>query len=236
MTIALAATLALLAGAPPPPAGGAPIDRGTLLDRVIEAYGGREGLARAKAFRQEGAVTSMLHPGVRGRIERAYARPGRLRVVTRYPGAPDEVRIVDGGRGWRNGAQADGVRFAAMVLQAARLDLPALMDAWRQKVVDRGESTLDGKVLRVLALEVGPGLTVEAHVDPATGRILRSTGKGPGPGVPLEFETIYSDFRTVDGLLFAFHEGNWANGSTTGETVLEKIEVVRVLPEATFRP
>jgi hypothetical protein len=123
-----------------------------------------------------------------------------------------------------------------MVLQAARLDLPALLDAWRQKVVDRGEAELDGRPLRVLALEIGPGLTVEAHVDPASGRILRSTGNGPGPGVPLQFVTVYSDFRDVGGVLFAFREGNWANGSTTGETLLEKVELVAAPSEATFRP
>lgn len=234
MLIPLAATLALLAGSAPQQA--QPLGKEALIERIVEGYGGREALARAKAFRQRGSVTSLLHPGTVGRIERTYARPGRLRVVTHYPGAPDELRIVDGGRGWRNGAQADGARYAAMVLQAARLDLPALLDAWRQKVVDRGEASLDGQPLRVLALEVGPGLTVEARVDPASGRILRSAGSGPGPGVPLEFVTVYSDFRKVGGVLFAFREGNWANGSTTGETILEQVELVPVLPEGTFRP
>ena len=235
MLVPLAATLALLAAPPAAlPRPREPVE--SVLSRIVQAYGGRDALARARAFRQEGSVTSLLHPGATGRIERAYARSGRLRVVTRYAGATDEVRVVDGGRGWRNGEPSDGARFAAMVLQAARLDLPALLDAWRQKVTDRGEADLDGRALRVLALEVGPGLTVEAHVDPATGRILRSTSRGPGPGVPLEFATTYSDFREVGGVLFAFREGNWANGSTTGETILEKVKVVAALPEATFRP
>lgn len=239
MLVQLTAIIALLAGpAAAPAASGAPTRDGqdALIGRIVAAYGGRDALARAKAFRQEGSVTSLLHPGTRGRIERAYARSGRLRVVTRFPGAPDEVRVIDGGRGWRNGEPSDGARLAAMVLQAARLDLPALLDAWRQRVVDRGEADLEGRRVRVLALEVGPGLTVEASVDPATGRILRSTSSGPGPGVPLQFVTDYSDFRTVDGVLFAFHEGNWANGSVTGETVLESVKVTATLPERTFRP
>lgn len=240
MILEIAAALVLLAtpSAPGPGAAAGTLRAGKdpLIDRVVQAYGGRDALARARAYRQEGSVTSLLHPGTRGRIERAYGRPGRLRVVTRYPGTPDEVRVIDGGRGWRNGEPSDGARFAAMVLQAARLDLPALLDAWRQRVVDRGEGEVDGRRLRVLALEVGPGLTVEAHVDPETGRIVRSTGNGPGPGVPLQFVTTYSDFRMVDGVLFAFQEGNWANGSVTGETVLESVTVSASLPEATFRP
>ena len=239
MLVQLTAIVVLLAGpsaAPVAPGAAKRDGKDALIERVVAAYGGRDALARAKAFRQEGSVTSLLHPGTTGRIERAYARSGRLRVVTRFPGAADEVRVIDGGRGWRNGEPSDGSRFAAMVLQAARIDLPALLDAWRQRVSDRGEAELNGRKLRVLALEVGPGLTVEAHVDPATGRILRSTSNGPGPGVPLQFVTDYSDFRSVDGVLFAFHEGNWANGSTTGETTLESVKVTPALPESTFRP
>jgi len=120
-----------------------------------------------------------------------------------------------------------------MVLQAARLDLPMLLDARRTKVIDRGELELDGRTLRVLALELGEGLVVEAHVDPATGRILRSRGQGPA-GAPLEFVTAYSDFRKVGGVLFAFREVNWANGVATGETVLEEIRVGPAPAEATF--
>jgi hypothetical protein len=40
----------------------------------------------------------------------------------------------------------------------------------------------------------------------------------------------------VDGVLFAFREGNWANGSTTGETVLEKVELLASVPAEAFRP
>jgi hypothetical protein len=236
MLVPLVASLALAMGAGP--AAPEPAGKEALLRKIVDAYGGAEALARARAFREEGAVTSLLHPGTRGRIERSYARSGRLRVVTRFPGAPDEVRVIDGGRGWRNGEPSGGPPLVAMVLQAARLDLPVLLDAWRQRVMDRGEVQGDGHPLRVLALEVGPGLTVEAHVDPADGRILRTRTTGvtvPG-GPTLEFATVYSDFRTVGGVLFAFHEANWANGQTTGDTVLEKVEVLPALPEATFRP
>ena len=97
MLVQLAATLTLLAGAAPAPAPAAAAGGGkdALVARVVQAYGGREVLARARAFRQEGSVTSLLHPGTRGRIERTYARSGRLRVVTRYPGSPDEVIVRD---------------------------------------------------------------------------------------------------------------------------------------------
>ncbi len=183
----------------------------------------------------EGTVTSLLHPGVTGRIGRAYHRPGKLRVEVDFAG-DGEVRILDGGRGWRQGEEVSGMHLASMILQAARLDLPSLLSAWQERVEDRGTMELDGKTLRVLALRVAPGLVVEADLDPATGRILRSRGTSSGGPSPLEFTTTFSDFRTVEGLLVPFHETNWANGRTTGETALQRVELPRELPDGMFRP
>jgi transposase-like protein len=207
-----------------------------LVRRCVAAYGGRGALTRAAVARQEGRVTSLLHPGVEGRILRAYGRPGRLRVETSFPKTPPELRVLDGGRGWRNGQEVDGARLAAMMLQAARMDLPALLSAWVDRIEDQGEGEVAGAKVRVLALAPAPGLLVQADVDVATGRVVRSRGSSLDPKMPLAFETTYDDFRTVDGVLVPFLERNWANGRTTGETSLESVSFPQSLPDATFRP
>jgi hypothetical protein len=220
-----------VAAAPPAPHAAAPLVR-----RCVEAYGGRAALATAARTRQVGTVTSLLHPEGGGRIGRVYARPGRLRVEIAYGSAPAEIRVLDGGKGWRDGEAVVGPRLAAMMLQAARLDLPALLDAWVAKVEDRGTLELDGRKLRVLAVEPAPGLVVEAAIDPATGRILRSRGASRDPAMPLEFTTTYADFRTVQGVLVPMREENWANGRSTGVTVLQDVTFPDAFPEAAFRP
>ncbi len=217
-----------------PPAGAEPIS--ALVRRCVEAHGGKAALAKAARFRQEGRVTSILHPGETGRILRVYERPGRLRVETSFGGQPPEVRVLDGGRGWRDGEEAFGPRLAAMILQSMRLDLPALLASWEAKVRDAGTLALGGKRLRVLAIEPAPGLVVEAAIDPETGRILRSRGASTDPAMPIEFVTTYSDHRTIAGVLVAMREENWASGTTTGETILEKVEFPKALPDAAFRP
>jgi hypothetical protein len=206
-----------------------------VVQRCVEAYGGKEALSRAASVRQEGWVTSLLHPGATGRIMRAYERPGRLRVEIVFPGDPPEIRVLDGSRGWRNGEEVESARLASMLLQAARLDLPALISAWEAKLQDRGSTELDGKVLRVVALQPAPGIVVEAAIEERTGLIVRSRGTSRDARMPLEFITAYGDFRKVDGLLVPFHEDNRANGRSTGETNLERVELVK-LPEGTFRP
>jgi hypothetical protein len=218
------------------PAGAAGPTARDLASRCVVAYGGAEAIGRASGFVQVGTVTSLLHPGLTGRIGRAFRRPGRLRVEIEYPDRSGEIRILDGTAGWRDGAPASGPQLAAMVLHAARLDIPALLAEKGRKLADRGTWQHEGKTLRVLAVEVGPGLEVEAGIDPDTGLILRSRSFTVGPGQPVEFVTSYSEFREVGGVLFAFREGNWANGATTGETVLSRIEVVAAPDAKLFRP
>src|SRR6266545_841075 len=123
-----------------------------------------------------------------------------------------------------------------LILQAARLDLPALLSAWVERIEDHGTAELDGRTVRVVAIEPAPGLVVEALIDPASARILRSRGTSRDGAMPLEFATTYEDFRAVEGVLVAFREKNWANGRSTGETVLEKVEFPKALPPELFRP
>jgi hypothetical protein len=204
----------------------------------VKAYGGAAAIAAASRFVQQGTTTSVMHPGAPGRIARAYQRPGKLRVEIVWPDG-GEIRIVDGQAGWRDGAVVEGAPLAAMVLQAARLDIPALLSAPGAKVEDHGTWQHEGRTLRVLAVDAAPGMQIEAGIDPDSGRILRSrsawkVGAGPAPAV--EFVTTYSDFREVGGALFAHHEGNWANGTTTGETVIARVDLPPAIPEQVFRP
>lgn len=245
LVLALAVAAVSQPGSAPPAAAGGAAPRGAaqaqggvaaLLRRCVAAYGGREALARAAATRQEGRVTSLLHPGQGGRIVRLYERPGRLRVETLYPDGAGEARVLDGGRGWRNGEEVTGPRLAAMLLQAFRVDVPALLSAWEAKVEDRGAGEVEGRAVRLLAIQPAPGLLLVAEVDVESGRVLRSRGASVDPGMPLAFETTYGDFRKVDGVLVPFLERNWANGRSTGETVLEKVEFPKKLPDGTFRP
>lgn len=211
------------------------IDR--LVAKTVKAYGGEEALRNAPAVRHTGQVTSRMRGGAAGSIVREFERPNRLRVVIRY-GAETEDRVYDGKTGWRQGKIVTGPPLDAMVLQAARMDLPLILLDRKRDLVDRGPATYEGMELRAIELTLGRGLALTVHIDPATGRIVRSSGRGGdgGGGVPLEFVTRYMDYRMVDGLLHPFREGNFANGFVTGETTLSRVEVLKSLPPGTFQP
>jgi hypothetical protein len=220
--------LAALLQAPPPP----PV--AAVVEQVVNAYGGRAALRAAGARVDRGSSTSVLHPGQRGAVRRVLGRGGDLRVEIRFPGADPEVRVVRRGRGVRNGVDVTGTPpHYAMVLQAARLHLPLLLLEGMARLEDLGLRERDGGTLRVLELPLGEGLLIQAGIDPASGRILRSAAAVSG-ALELEFATDYDDFRPVKGLLVPFHEVNYAQGTRTGETFLEAVEVQDAAPPGSF--
>jgi hypothetical protein len=232
----LAFQILLACGAPPSPAR-AEGSLYALIDRTVEGYGGEEALRKAAAVRETGKVTSLMRGGMAGDIVREFERPDRLRVVIRY-GSDTEVRVYDGKTGWREGRVVTGPPLDAMVLQAARMALPLILLDRKGNLVDKGTSSFGGKEVRTVDLPLGNGLTLTVGLDPASGRIVRSSGTG-GMGMggkPLEFVTRYDDYRLVDGVLHPFREENYANGFVTGETTLSRVEVLPALPPGTFRP
>lgn len=227
MWIALVACL--LAGAPVQGRSAAAV-----IDKVVAEYGGAAALAAARALRQLGRVTTGARGGAA--LVRQFERPDRLRVELRYPDGT-EVRLLDGAGAYRDGAPVGGPMRDAMLLQTARLDLPALLQEARGRVGDLGVHEEDGVPLRALRVPLGGGLELTAFVDERSGRILRSEGSLPaGPMGRIAFRTDYSDFRRVKGVLFAFAEESFASGTRTGQTQLATIEIAGALPAATWKP
>jgi hypothetical protein len=207
-----------------------------VIDSVLAAYGGTAALAKVKAYRMEGTVASVMRGN--GALVRTFARPDRLKITLDYPNHP-EARILDRDKGWRsdgkgNMARADGFLLTSMVLQAARANLPWLLDEKRASV--KLLAPVDGGRLRGLELPLGDGLTLTVYADTATGRILRSSGVLSAPGMQTNFATDYSDFRTVDGVLFSFREANFASNQSTGDTVITRVVLDPPLTDKDFRP
>ena len=182
-----------------------------LADKVIRAYGGASAWDKIASFHETGRVIPAMRPG-EGKLTREWQRPDKLRVEIVYP-SNSEVRILDGDHGTQNGKEATGMGLDAMRLQAARLAATLLLVEKKSSLRSAGDNAIE--------IALAPQMTLTIEIDPQSGHILRSTGKASG----IEFTTNYSDFRMVDGLLFAFREENSAQGTKTGTNEIAKIDV-----------
>lgn len=204
--------------------------------RVIAAHGGMTALEKYPVVVQEGEVAAHASRDT-GRVTRIFERPRRLRVVVSYPGAAPERRILDGAQAWRDGREVTGSPpQGAMVLQAARMELPLSLAGALERLVDEGVLERDGRRYRALTLPLGDGMSLTAEIDEATGRIGRSVARMPAGAGSLEFVTIFSDFREVSGTWVAYREENFVAGRHSGTTALRSVEYLTEAPTGAFRP
>ena len=219
----------------------APADHaGTVIDSVLSAYGGWTKLSAITGYRAQGTVLTG-HQESEKPTHRLFLRPSRFKVVIEHPGR-NEVRLLDGAKGWRTGSGAalvlaDGVMLDSMVLQAARANLPWIL-AERRADVKVGDPMvlIGGRSLTSLVLPLSEGLTVTAFVDPITHLIDRVITQLDRPAMTTGFEARFSDFRDVEGVLFPFREENYASGAHTASTHILKLTLNPKTTEADFRP
>ncbi|MFI5181796.1 MAG: insulinase family protein [Thermoanaerobaculia bacterium] len=69
------------------------------------------------------------------------------------------------------------------------------------------------------------GLDVRWFLDPASGRLLRASYAGSGPGGPATVVVDYSDFRPVDGLTLPFQQEVSQNGQKIQTFKVEELRV-----------
>lgn len=199
-------------------------DVNTTIDSVLEAYGGRERVAGIKAFRLEGTMQAVRR-GEQADVIRIIEHPDRFALMLRYP-SQTEVREFRNGRAWQGSdpdqlKPAEGPPGDAIALQWARVSIVRLLDEQRVRV-HQGKAS---EVTTILELRVGPNLWVRALIDKSTHHVLATQSAMLVGEQGMLFETHYSDFRKVDGVLFAFHEEKYAGGMHMGSIDVRQIEI-----------
>jgi hypothetical protein len=186
-----------------------------VVGNVMKEYGGTAAWQKVTTIRETGKVVPAMRKGD-GATTRTWQKPDKLRVEIVYP-TRTELRVIEGDHGTNNGHEVSSDQLDGMKQQVARLALPLLLVEKRTSLRDVGMR--DG--FRAIEIPLSASLTVTVDIDPKSWHIVRSTGKTSG----LEFVVDYSDFRRVDGLLFAFAEGGMAQGMPTAKTTLDAIVI-----------
>lgn len=218
--IGLAAMALLFCSAP---ANAQSNDAGQFIDKVIEAYGGRQNVLSITSYRLEANLQTHIR-GDNGKVTRISEGPLQLKVLIRYP-SDMEIRLLDGKKSLRGFApdklaSVEGPLRDSMVLQAARADIPWILDSMRSKI--RLTKAKDGQ--SVLEVSLGKGMYMNAFIDAKTYLVTRAETISDRE-MKLQFAADYSDFRKVNNVLFPFHEENYASGSHTATTKVENIKI-----------
>jgi hypothetical protein len=209
------------------------MDRASVLERIISAYGGESNLRKLDNVVQEWGFVALM--GNRhGTDIRSIRIPGQLKVELRYPNKT-ETRILNGEQGYvlfdnRGVTPAAPPQRDAMWLQLMRLYSPLVLR-------DRSDAVsleIDGEFCALSLLK--NGVRADYLVNQENWRIEKVVGTLSVNGMEMQFLTEYSDFKFVDGALVHQKENKFAGGTNTAKLQLRRITFDAQLDEGSFTP
>lgn len=190
-----------------------------LLDKMIKAYGGEANLKKLYTYKQTWKLHSVVSDED-GFDNRSVALPDKLRVELSYF-THNEHRILNKENGLKihNRATKEKVKspaLDAMKLQRMRLYHPLLL-----KNRKANSSVITNDDFHVISLTENNLLT-NYYINPTTFMIDIVIGHLNAGGMSMEFKTLYSDFRKIDGVVLPHQEKKFAGATNTAVLNLKK--------------
>ncbi len=231
LSLAAAAVFAL-------PAAAQTVDE--IIAKSIEARGGEAKLRAVNSLRFTGK--GEFGPGLLIPITLQLKRPGMMRMEFTAQGMTG-IQAYDGKDGWdvmpfqgKKDAEPMAQDDVKEMQDQADFDGP-LMDykAKGNTVEYLGKEKVEGSDAYKLKVTRKNGNVETSFIDVDTGLEVKSITKTKMHGNDVEIEAIYSDFRTVEGLIFPYSIENGSVGSTQKQKItLDKVEVNPELADAQF--
>ncbi len=212
-----------------------------LLDRSVEALGGREAFASVQAIKQTGTLTIIRPMGEMSiDIESLVSFPDMARSIMQTP-MGDIQMLLNGEQAWMIGPmgnaqpappqQRDSMReeiWRNLVFLYGRVSEEGL------QVQHLGQEEIDGKAVEALLI-TPPGFSpFRLYLDAETMMPVKKAGQSMTQQGPVETESMMSDYRDVDGIKLPFKETRTENGQPSGEAVTQTIEINPEIPPDTF--
>jgi hypothetical protein len=211
---------------------------GTVTENIIKAYGGRERLAKVVSIAAEGRITALVR-GDEGVYRRALKREGKLFVDIIYKRSTEQ-RILNGPKGYRGTKdrleQVSGPRYLAMVYQYNELNLPYGFLDNSYTVSEIGKDRLNGQEVRVFRCTDHANNVMEVSVSTENYRIVKISGTFAMGSQSTSLSSVYTDFRSVDGILFPFRIDNYADGFKISEITITRYMVNPPIDDSLFSP
>jgi outer membrane lipoprotein-sorting protein len=196
-----------------------------------KAMGGKDKIKAVQSERVTGKM--VMGQGMEAPFTMEMARPNKMRMEFTIQGMTG-VQAFDGKAGWsvmpfmgKTDPEAAPEEEAKKMQEQANMD-GLLMDYkdFGRTVELVGKEDLEGTPVYKLKVTQKSGDIVYLYIDAEQFMLLKQTGKTKIRGQEVESETIFGDFKTVDGLVFPHSIEQKVTGMPGGMTMtVAKIEL-----------
>jgi len=217
-----------------------------ILDKMIDAQGGRAALAAVKDTTTAGTLQmTMMGMTMSGTITLHQKEPNKMRLDMEFAVEGFTMAMTqacDGDRAWTTDPQTGSVQTLTgkqledMKKQALGADATLNPDKYGISFALKPKEKIAGKDYLVLEQIYKDGQKVTIYVDPATNLIFKTRGPGTDPqtGAEIESETFLSDYKKVGGILMPHAMSIHQNGAEFLRMAFTKITINGNLDDALF--
>jgi hypothetical protein len=207
----------------------------TLVEKIIDAYGGKVALAGVQTLSAEGTITRFMSKD-EGTYTRFMRRDGNLLVSIAYSNSL-EVRLLNGPKGYRGAPgqlkEVSGDLYRAMVYQYNQLDLPFGFLDNALKITAVLTSNRPGEEDTIRCKDRA-GNALEVTLRRSDYRIVKTTGYFQVNAAMTSLSAEFGDFRMVDGVVLPFTIVNYAGGTKISVTKITSYRINPFISGLTF--
>lgn len=216
------------AGNAAPPSAADQANARALLQKMMEHMGGAAKINAVKAVQTSAKVPLKGPQGsYTAEVQQLKVYPDKIRQQVQLPMGQALIVITEQGGFMSVGGQTQDMPAAMRkdgVDELKRDEIYVLQHAADVNVVPAGTEKIGSVTAQALTIN-SSGVTTTWYVDAATGTLLRVKHMQNTPEGPAEVTADPDDWRSVDGVLFAFKEHRTQNGEDNGTVEVTDVKV-----------
>jgi zinc protease len=178
-----------------------------ILDKYIEALGGREALEKITSRQAKGSF-DLPAMGASGTLTMMAKAPNKSAMTIDIPGFGVVQTAFDGTMGWENNPMAGMRELAGKELAARKRDSAfngeLKFKELYQKIEVRGKEKVAEKDAYVIEATPPEGSVEKMYFDARSGLLVRHDAERESPQGSAVLETYFGDYREVDGIKVPF--------------------------------
>jgi hypothetical protein len=216
--------------------------RAQSVDEIIaKSLAARGGVDKIKAIQSERLTGHIsLGPDAEGPFVVEIKRGGKMRQQMTLDGKPN-IRATDGGSGWALSGDGSMIDLSAGDIRnmagGADIDGPLFdYQAKGNRVEYAGKEKVNGKDAYKLTVTLKDGQVRNEYLDCETDLGVKWAGKISNGGKDFDVDSLFSDYRKVDGVMFAFQIDSETIGTPYKQKItFDTVEVNPPLDDSLFQ-